>query len=670
MNACELQSNILGELLPNLRPQQPDNHLNELIGAMKAQARGPVAPALPKKTVATFRRGSDYEMRKPSFPSGGRGRGNGRKKFSERGDQVGPSAFLEGAKINIAVETNKHIKGPKIGEEKENEKVGKAIEKKLERKTPEQVLDENAKEVAKNTEKKIGEMKTRVRKTPEKVREESAEEVSKKINEIEEIKNRVRKTPEKVPDEIAEEVTKKIEEIKIPEKEPRVHSTRYNLRGSSSGGGQHENEAESVADKSEEEVFKKPDLANLTIAAHLLPHLTSAGKTSSLPLPNIAQCVADIRPSVTISSPVAGGNLKAKKKTIVDTMPCSPPSSTSTCNSVDMSAKLREISDTPKDADCNSSILKPNRGSVEILEGYEDTGSSKHMRPYAGKQEVFKSTDADFLPICLAIGQEYLFVTSQSTNQVQVFRDETQQGVLKLNDSKYFTSVRNVHTIIRSNEISQVVVLDNEGFHFFVENGLFIRTVLSGEGFKHRGLGHIYYEGRLCLVSLDVNERRNGGTEVVLIDVDSKSETCNDIIKRLKITGTNDIPDVQSKCRFLAVTPDEKKVYVTSMLLNKIYSVDLKNGECKTFNHEIKEPAGIAIDPKVGTVFVSSRGDAGIEAFDSDLGYLGRFLTLEAKPIGLCVHKGPSTNDVDLYMATNATTKVNNAIIKAPIKYK
>ena len=71
MNACELQSNILGELLPNLRPQQPDNHLNELIGAMKAQARGPVAPALPKKTVATFRRGSDYEMRKPSFPSGG-----------------------------------------------------------------------------------------------------------------------------------------------------------------------------------------------------------------------------------------------------------------------------------------------------------------------------------------------------------------------------------------------------------------------------------------------------------------------------------------------------------------------------------------------------------------------------------------------------------------------
>merc|ERR1711988_2055990 len=126
-------------------------------------------------------------------------------------------------------------------------------------------------------------MKTRVRKTPEKVREERAEEVSKKINEIEEIKNFVRKPPEKVTDEIAEEVTKKIEEIKIPEKEPRVHSTRYNLRGSSSGGGQHENEAESVADKSEEEVFKKPDLANLTIAAHLLPHLTSAGKTSSLP---------------------------------------------------------------------------------------------------------------------------------------------------------------------------------------------------------------------------------------------------------------------------------------------------------------------------------------------------------------------------------------------------
>jgi len=339
-------------------------------------------------------------------------------------------------------------------------------------------------------------------------------------------------------------------------------------------------------------------------------------------------------------------------------------------SSVDMSAKLREVSDTPKDA----SILKPNGASVESLERYESASivkgsdkSSKAMRPYAGKQEELKSSDPQFLPISLAMGQEYLFVTSQTTNQVQVFREGTQAGVLKLNDSKYFSSVRNVHTILRSKEISQVVVLDNGGFHFFVENGLSIRTVLPGEGFKYRGLSHIHFDGKLCLVSLDVNTGEasgNGGTEVVIIDVDSKSRTDASIIKRLKITGTENIPDMQSKCRFLTVTPDEKKVYVTSMLLNKIFSVDLLNGECKTFNQEIKAPAGIAIDPNAGTVFVSSREAGNVEIFNSDLGYLGKFLAVDAKLVGLCVNKE------NLYMATNASTMVNNAIIKAPIKYK
>ena len=146
------------------------------------------------------------------------------------------------------------------------------------------------------------------------------------------------------------------------------------------------------------------------------------------------------------------------------------------------------------------------------------------------------------------------------------------------------------------------------------------------------------------------------------------------IFFRMRITGTDNIPDAKSKCRFLTVTPDEKKVYVTSLQLNQIFSVDLLNGESKTFDHGINEPAGIAIHPKNGIIFVASRSDGNIEIFNSAMGYLGRFLTLEAMPVGLCVHKE------NLYVATNATNMMNTtmvndlithwrAIIKVPIKY-
>ena len=113
---------------------------------------------------------------------------------------------------------------------------------------------------------------------------------------------------------------------------------------------------------------------------------------------------------------------------------------------------------------------------------------------------------------------------------------------------------------------------------------------------------------------------------------------------------------------------------MTSLQLNQIFSVDLLNGESKTFDHGINEPAGIAIHPKNGIIFVASRSDGNIEIFNSAMGYLGRFLTLEAMPVGLCVHKE------NLYVATNATNMMNTtmvndlithwrAIIKVPIKY-
>ena len=105
---------------------------------------------------------------------------------------------------------------------------------------------------------------------------------------------------------------------------------------------------------------------------------------------------------------------------------------------------------------------------------------------------------------------------------------------------------------------------------------------------------------------------------------------------------------------------DEKKVYVTSLMLNKIFSIDLFSEEVKTFSHKLKEPAGIAIDPKNGTIFVSCRASKTVESFNSDMCYLGQFLLYQVKvPIGLCVH------DENIYVSTNE----NSAIMKVPIKY-
>ena len=281
-----------------------------------------------------------------------------------------------------------------------------------------------------------------------------------------------------------------------------------------------------------------------------------------------------------------------------------------------------------------------------------DTGT-----PYPGKEEEYWSCDPQNLirPVSLAMGQQHLFVTSPSTNQVQVFLNGHHQGVLKIHNSKFFNSVRNVHTYKTTpNAVYQVVVLDDEGFHFYDENGLYNDTILTGEGHKYRGSGHVQYQGKLCLVSLDVKNPKLG-VSLVVIDI----EKCS-TVKRFKIAATNGLKDEQTMCRFLTVSLDEKIVYVTSLMLNKIFSIDLFSEEVKTFSHKLKEPAGIAIDPKNGTIFVSCRASKTVESFNSDMCYLGRFLLYQVKvPIGLCVH------DENIYVSTHE----NSAIMKVPIKY-
>ena len=78
----------------------------------------------------------------------------------------------------------------------------------------------------------------------------------------------------------------------------------YNLRNGASSNNCNNvvaepKEAISNADDKDEFIFKKPDLASITIE-QLMPQIITAK---------------------TIASPVAGGNLKAKAKTIDDTMP-------------------------------------------------------------------------------------------------------------------------------------------------------------------------------------------------------------------------------------------------------------------------------------------------------------------------------------------------------------
>ena len=216
-----------------------------------------------------------------------------------------------------------------------------------------------------------------------------------------------------------------------------------------------------------------------------------------------------------------------KAKRITEKIPqggLSSPCSSSTKSSEELLSKLGI-----------SSIIKPSATSVQNLGTYENlvsSGSTRtSKRPVSLKEkDIFKSGDAEFMPITLAKGREYLFATSQKTNQVQVFRDKAQQGVLKMNESKYFTVLHCVHFIeMPKASDDRLVVLDNEGFHFFNEHGLYLHTKMEKEGYMYRGLGHVVYEQRLCLITLDVSQL---GVSVLLMDLDKDSDTYGTFIKR------------------------------------------------------------------------------------------------------------------------------------------
>lgn len=264
-------------------------------------------------------------------------------------------------------------------------------------------------------------------------------------------------------------------------------------------------------DKSDDGVFKKPGCVNnLTICQLLRPEVDSC------------------------SSPVAGGNLASKVKHIEDDMPRSPPSSTSTMSAAECQSKLKDFSSsssasTIKEAsECaNKSILRPSGSSVDILEQYESLSSGGYsktssMKPMVVDVQTFNTGDPGFMPISLALGKDYLFACSQSTNQAHVFKDGRPQGVLKINGTKYFKSVHNVHTMTEKSVPYNVMVLDNEGCHCYVENGLYIETLLDKQGHKYRGLTHTTLKNKWCMVTLDI--RADEGVDIVFVDITPSSE--------------------------------------------------------------------------------------------------------------------------------------------------
>lgn len=185
-----------------------------------------------------------------------------------------------------------------------------------------------------------------------------------------------------------------------------MENKRYNLRGGASNNCDTEvgaKETVSNDDTTLETSFKKPNLANITIA-QLMPQLVMAGNVNKEPTGStIENCETNtpvkkavsrkdnLANAVSCPSPVAGGNLKARPTPLFDVMPRSPPKSTSTMSSTDMSLKLKDVCDDisklMNTTEVTKSILKPSGASVEKLERYEGLSGGRNGAPCAGTVE-------------------------------------------------------------------------------------------------------------------------------------------------------------------------------------------------------------------------------------------------------------------------------------------
>ena len=309
----------------------------------------------------------------------------------------------------------------------------------------------------------------------------------------------------------------------------------------------------------DDDIFKKPDIKDLTVGNLMIGSSNDACASAS-PIAGGNPDLKDLtvgklvigRSKDACASPVTGGNLMSRIKTVVEELPQSPPSSTSTSN--DLSSRLKDFDQSNQasnSASKNLSILKSNSASIENLESYENLRNRSqkplNSKPTAvmEKLKTFKSCDAKFMPVTLTRTGEYLYVSSQAFSQVQVFKNESYQGVLKINDDYYFDQVRCVHAIPDPNNQDQIWVLDNKGFHQFTDKGMYVKTIFQDKGYFYRGLSHAKLKGKLCLITAQIDNSKEDsghnddpGVDIIAIDLTSmtfnseEKGTDPDIIRR------------------------------------------------------------------------------------------------------------------------------------------
>lgn len=292
-------------------------------------------------------------------------------------------------------------------------------------------------------------------------------------------------------------------------------------------------------------------------------------------------------------------------------------------------------------------FVHPNTDNTTLTEDFTYCEWAKLVRE-------IKSNDPIFAPVDVAKSKSLVYVTSQATNTVAVFENDIYRGVIKFNNRKLFNSPHNIiyippyccttddfqdprilkedFTNIASSKLKManaksshveifatgcIIVLDNDGFHVFSEQGVFITTLMKGLGHKYRGLATHYKEimegnvnnfssPTLQLLTVDISDTK--AAYLCLINLEKSLflalnyEITNIDAERIKIQPTeqnNGFMDQRIKCRFIAssTTLNNKKmfdntfapsggcmeevVYVSGMMSKLIYSVNIKTKESK-----------------------------------------------------------------------------------------
>jgi hypothetical protein len=282
-------------------------------------------------------------------------------------------------------------------------------------------------------------------------------------------------------------------------------------------------------------------------------------------------------------------------------------------------------------------------------------------------KEMKMSGDIAFAPVDVCRGKNHIYVashTSQLDNTVAVFNDDGFKGVLKIANRKLFNAPHNIVYIppidckqesyeaghlleikMTNDSLSPsdilatggVIILDNDGFHVFFEDGRYVTTMFKGIGHKFRGLAihHSAYAennfieesiSKAYLVTVDISDQNVAylcliNLEIALSwalkDVNDSKMAIKDLI-RIKMEPTEQKSggmDQKIKCRFIATTSDkcgqvkkmcdqtfapyntsEEIVYISGLMSKQVYSVNLKTKKCKVMKLAQRDPSVASID--------------------------------------------------------------------------